>query len=280
MKKHFAVIGYPLEHTMSPFIHNRMLSLNNLQGEYEAILTPPENLKDTVIRLKKYDGFNITIPHKEAMLALVDELDASALTYGAVNTVAKKGNKLVGYSTDAEGFSAALALESIPLSGKVLILGCGGVSRTIATECLIRGCEVTLAARKQSMHKAFSLRDDLKTRLHKNTSCIAIEDICDSYDLAVNGTPVGMYPKTNESVLNENQLKNIKYVFDSVYNPENTALVKLARSLGITAISGMGMLVMQAGKAEYYWYGASFKNEDMKQLIADANNEMRRLFCE
>lgn len=280
MKKRFAVIGFPLKHTMSPFIHNRMFKLNNIEGEYEAILTPPENLGNTVATLRQYDGFNVTIPHKEKLLELVDELSESALTYGAVNTVANKNGRFIGYSTDAEGFSAALELENIPLSGRVLILGCGGVSRTIATECLRRGCDVTLSARKKSMHKAFALRDEFKNRLNKNTSCIAIEEVCESYDLAVNGTPVGMYPNVGESVLNENQLKNIKYVFDSVYNPENTALIELARSLGIKAISGMGMLVMQAAKAEEHWLGVTFKNEDMKQLIADSNNEMRRIFGE
>lgn len=280
MKKRFAVIGYPLKHTMSPFIHNRMFKLNNIEAEYEAILTPPEKLSDTVAVLREYDGFNITIPHKESMLGLADELSDSALTYGAVNTVANKNGRLIGYSTDAEGFASALELESIPLSGKVLILGCGGVSRTIATECLRHGCEVTLAARKKSMHKAFALRDEFKNQLNKNAFCIAIEDICESYDLAVNGTPVGMYPNVGESVLNENQLKNVKYVFDSVYNPENTALVSLARSLGIKAISGMGMLVMQAARAEEHWLGVTFRNEDMKQLIADSNDEMRRIFGE
>lgn len=280
MKKRFAVIGYPLKHTMSPFVHNRMFELNNIKGEYEALLTPPEKLTDTIALLREYDGFNITIPHKESMTKLVDELSESALIYNAVNTVANKNGRLIGYSTDAEGFAAALELENIPLSGRVLILGCGGVSRTIATECIRRGCEVTLAARKQSMHKAVTLSNDLKNKFSKSTDCIAIEDICESYDLAVNGTPVGMYPNKNESVLSENQLKNIKYVFDSVYNPENTALVNLARSLGIKAVSGMGMLVMQAAKAEEHWYGATFKKEDMKQLIADANDEMRRIFGE
>ena len=280
MKKRFAVIGYPLKHTMSPFVHNRMFELNNIKGEYEAILTPPEKLTDTIATLREYDGFNITIPHKESMTKLVDELSESALIYNAVNTVANKNGRLIGYSTDAEGFAAALELENIPLSGRVLILGCGGVSRTIATECIRRGCEVTLAARKQSMHKAVTLSNDLKNKFSKSTDCIASEDICESYDLAVNGTPVGMYPNKNESVLSENQLKNIKYVFDSVYNPENTALVNLARSLGIKAVSGMGMLVMQAAKAEEHWYGATFKKEDMKQLIADANDEMRRIFGE
>ena len=280
MKKRFAVIGFPLKHTMSPFIHNRMFALNNVDGEYEAILTPPEKLTETVDYLKSYDGFNITIPHKENLLNLIDEPSDTALIYGAVNTVANKNGKLIGYSTDAEGFSAALELENIPLAGKVLILGCGGVSRTIATECLLKGCDVTLAARKQSMHKAFALSDDLKNNFNKNTTCIAIEDVCENYDLAVNGTPVGMYPNVGESVLNKNQLKNIKYLFDSVYNPENTAIVTLARSLGVKAVSGMGMLVMQAAKAHEHWFGATFKAEDMKQLIADANDEMRRIFDE
>ena len=280
MKMRFAVIGFPLKHTMSPFIHKRMFALNNIDAEYEAILTPPEKLTETVALLKNYNGFNITIPHKESLLGLVDEPSPSALTYGAVNTVANKNGKLIGYSTDAEGFSAALELENIPISGRVLILGCGGVSRTIATECINRGCEVTLAARKQSMYKAFALSEDLKNRFNKNTTCIAIEDICEGYDLAVNGTPVGMYPKTNDSVLNKNQLKNIKYLFDSVYNPENTALVSLAKSLGVKAISGMGMLVMQAAKAQEYWLGVTFKKEDIKNLITDANEEMRRIFSE
>lgn len=280
MKKRFAVIGFPLKHTMSPFIHNRMFKLNNIEGEYEAILTPPEKLAETVTYLKNYDGFNITIPHKENLLNLVDELTESAVLYGAVNTVANKKGRLIGYSTDAEGFSAALELENIPVSGRVLILGCGGVSRTIATECLSRGCEVTLSARRQSMHKAFALREDFKKRLNKNTTCIAIEDVCETYDLAVNGTPVGMYPNSGNSVLNENQLKNIKYLFDSVYNPENTAIVNLSRSLGVKAISGMGMLVMQAAKAQEHWLGVTFKEDDMKQLIADANDEMRRIFGE
>ena len=115
MKKRFAVIGYPLGHTMSPFIHQRMFELNNIEGEYEAILTPPEKLSETVEMLRAYDGFNITIPHKQALIPLVDEMTETAEIYKAVNTVANKNGKLIGYSTDAEGFVAALELEDIPL---------------------------------------------------------------------------------------------------------------------------------------------------------------------
>lgn len=280
MKKRFAVIGYPLEHTMSPFIHKRMLELNNIDGDYEAILTHPDCLNATTEMLKSYDGFNVTIPHKEAMLSIVDVKTDSALLYGAVNTVVQKNGKFTGHTTDADGFAAALELENIPLKGRVLILGSGGVSRTIATECIKRGCEVTVAIRPSSVKKAEQLYNDLKTIFNKEIKIIDINDICESYDLAVNGTPVGMYPKINESPLTANQLKNIKYLFDSVYNPENTALVSLARSLGIKAISGMGMLVMQAAKAQSLWLGVTFKKEDILKLIADANEEMRRIFSE
>lgn len=276
----YAVIGYPLGHTMSPFIHNRMFKLNGINASYEAILTPPEKLKDTVKMLKSYNGFNVTIPHKEALLSLIDQPTESAKIYKAVNTVANKQGRLLGYSTDAEGFVSALELEDIPLEGKVLILGSGGVSRTIATECAMRGCDITVAVLPTEMDRAKLLSADLKERFIKGATCITLGDIKGDYDLAVNGTPVGMHPNTSDSILNENQLKNIKYVFDAVYNPENTKLTEIARGLGIKAISGMGMLVMQAAKAQQYWYGATFDKQDMKQLIKDANDEMRRLFSE
>lgn len=280
MKKRFAVIGYPLGHTMSPFIHERMFALNNIDAEYRAILTPPEKLTETVEMLKSFDGFNITIPHKQALIPLVDELHETAEIYRAINTVANRDGKLIGYSTDADGFTAALALEDIPLNGKVLICGSGGVSRTIATECVRYGCDVTFAVQPSDLPSAKALTDDLKERFSKDAAYIALEDITEDYDLAVNGTPVGMHPNTDASVLTEEQLKHVKYLFDAVYNPENTKLITTARALGIKAVSGMSMLVMQAAKAEEHWYGATFKKEDMKQLVADANLEMRKLFNE
>lgn len=280
MKKHFAVIGYPLGHTMSPFIHNRLFQLNGIDGEYQAILTHPDELKNTVGKLSKFDGFNITIPHKEALVDLVDELDKTAKIYGAVNTVANKGGKLVGYSTDADGFKAALELEDIPLKGDVLVCGAGGVSRTIATECVRCGLNVTLAVRQSGTERAKKLANDLEKDFSAKVAVITYDQIEKNYDLLVNGTPVGMYPNENASILNEEQLKHFKYVFDSVYNPEQTCLIKLAQKLNIKAVSGMGMLVMQAAKAQEHWFGVTFEKEDMKQLISDANEQMRRIFNE
>lgn len=287
MENKFAVIGFPLGHTMSPFIHKKLFELSQLDATYEAFETHPDLLKEKVDFLKAFKGFNITIPHKETIIPFIDRLDSSAEIYGAVNTVAIKDGILTGYNTDADGFKAALALENIPLRGKVLLCGCGGVARTIAIESVRCGCEVTIAVRNRSA-RALSLVNEIKTGFGANIRLKTIldgenpikpvSDLDEEFDLAVNGTSVGMYPKTNGSVLQDSLLLKTKAVFDTVYNPENTLLTKRAGALGVKAVSGMGMLVMQAAKAHQHWYGAEFKDSDMKELIAKANDEMRRLF--
>lgn len=278
MKKKFGLIGYPLGHTMSPFIHKHLFEITNTYATYEAIETPPERLKEQVDLLRSFDGFNITIPHKESVIPLLDSLGESANLYGAVNTVSRENGLLTGYSTDAYGFSAALKLANIPLSGKVLILGCGGVARTFATECLLNGCEVTIAVRPSSLLRAKALLFDLKERFTTTAEVITPNEITGEYSLAVNGTPLGMYPNINSSPLSLKQMEGIKYFFDAVYNPEDTLFIKTARNLGKKAISGMGMLVLQAAKAHQHWYGANFNPNDITRLIALSNEEMRRIF--
>ncbi len=279
MKKHFAVIGYPLGHTMSPFIHARLFALQGIDATYEAISTHPDSLAETVAYLKtNFDGFNITIPHKQTILPFLDEWGETAKLYRAVNTVAIQNGRLIGHSTDADGFAAALSLSDIPLTGSVLICGAGGVARTIATECLRRGCSVTFAVQPSDLVGATALAEELQLKYQQPVYSLPLSQVNGVYNLAVNGTPVGMFPKTNASPLTEAQLANISFVFDAVYNPEHTRLVQYANAMGKTAVSGMSMLVMQAAKAQEHWFGSSFNKEDMKQLVADANAEMRRLF--
>lgn len=278
MKKRYAVIGHPLGHTMSPFIHNRLFKLGGINATYEAIPTPPESLSQTIELLKKYDGFNITIPHKSAVLPFLSEVTPDAKLYGAVNTVKVCGENLIGNSTDAQGFLGALEVENVPLKGNVLILGCGGASRTIATECAKQGLSITLAVRQSSMNKATALAKDIENLFGRTVNCTDILNPVGNFDLAVNGTPVGMHPNPNECPLSDDVLKNIPFVFDAVYNPCDTLLVKKAKAFGNTAVSGMGMLVMQAAKAQEFWYGATFKKDDLLTLIKDANDEMGRLF--
>lgn len=279
MQKHFAVIGHPIGHTMSPFLHKKMFSLRKIDATYEALPIPPEELKASIPLLKTYDGFNVTIPHKESVLKFMSQLGESATLYRAVNTVVNRDGLFIGHSTDAEGFTAALELEDIPLKGSVLICGSGGVSRTMATECLRAGCKVTFAVRPTSLPKAGLLAEELGKRFNTVVCCLSLLDITGEYDLAINGTSVGMHPHSDATVLTENQLKKISYVFDAVYNPENTKLVDLARKVGVKkAISGMGMLVLQAAKSEEHWLGVTFTKQEILELISQANAEMRRIF--
>ena len=278
MQKKFAVIGFPLTHTMSPFIHKRLFELNGLNCRYDVIEIPPEKLCENANFLKTLDGYNITIPHKEAIIPLIDKLDASATTYNAVNTVKSENNISVGYNTDATGFKNALALEDIPFCGKMLICGAGGVARTVAIEAAKNNLDITVAVRNTSSCRALNLKNELKIRFNTEISLITLDDVKSEFDIAVNGTPLGMYPNINSSPLKTEQLKNIKYLFDTVYNPTETLLVKNAKSVGVKAINGMGMLVLQAAKAQNIWYGAEFNSNDLKQLIEDAKNETERIF--
>ena len=133
--KKFAVIGHPIGHTMSPFIHTRLFELSGVDAEYTKLDIAPENLEyEYKNTLSKLDGYNITIPHKQNIIPLINEIDSKAEMYGSVNTVANYNGIAKGYTTDPDGFLKALDASGIVLSGRVLILGCGGVARTMAYE--------------------------------------------------------------------------------------------------------------------------------------------------
>lgn len=280
MKQKFAVIGHPIGHTMSPFIHKNLFELQKRNVEYLVFDIHPDSLKqEFYVNLKSLDGFNITIPHKEAILPLIDEVDESALKYNAVNCVLNKNGKTYGCSTDAFGFTKALETAGIPLVGKVLVLGAGGAARTLAREATDNSCAVTVAVRDSNTSKAEALTDWLNSH-NDNASFTTINNINGKYDLVINATPVGMYPNTDACILTEEQLKNCSAVFDAVYNPEKTKLLKMAENLGLKTVGGISMLVWQAVKAHEFWYGAKFDLKDIEKLITDANREMTRLFYE
>ena len=280
MKQKFAVIGHPIGHTMSPFIHIKLFELQQKCVEYSVFDIHPDCLSEKFyVNLKSLDGFNITIPHKETILSLIDEVDESALKYNAVNCVLNKNGKTYGCSTDAFGFTKALETAGVLLTGKVLVLGAGGAARTLAREASDRGCEVTVAVRDGGTSKAKILTDWLNAHNGK-ASFTTINKVNGKFDLVINATPIGMYPNTDACPLTEEQLINCSAVFDAVYNPEETNLLKMAENLGLKTVGGMSMLVWQAVKAHEFWYGAEFNVKDIEKLIADANQEMTRIFYE
>ena len=245
-QKRYAVIGHPIGHTMSPFIHKRLFEMRDIDADYGVYDIPTEDLIGKIQELKSLDGFNITIPHKQAIIPFLKQMDQKASLYQSVNTV-KNNGCLEGYTTDPDGFLSALGQAGIPLKGRVVILGTGGVARTIAYEATMAGCFVMLAVRRKSLSHAASLSGALRNDVHNgDTETCRLDCLSGHIDLLINATPVGMYPQIDEMPVGREILENTEYVFDAVYNPMETKLLKTARECGCKVLGGISMLVLLA----------------------------------
>ncbi len=276
--KTYAIIGYPLGHTLSPNIHERLFKLSGREANYVKMEIPPEELISRYDELSQLGGFNITIPHKVPIIDYCDRLDEGAARYGSVNCL-KNGDEKVGYNTDVLGFTKSIDLMGATLSSKVLLIGCGGVGRMMAIETALKGGDLTIAVLKTDKELAeavvseiMTMKSDAKVKIvYIGGNVISAEDFDETpdFDLLVNASPIGMFPKVDRIPCDENLLDGVKFVFDVVYNPRDTLLTKTAEKHGIKAMSGMAMLVLQAVAAHEIWNGSQFEEADIKQLISD-----------
>lgn len=274
--KKFAVIGHPIGHTMSPFIHTRLFALSGIDAEYTKLDIAPENLayeyKNT---LSKLDGYNITIPHKQNIIPLINEIDSKAKMYGSVNTVANYNGTAKGYTTDPDGFLKALDAAGIMLSGRVVIVGCGGVARTMAYETALKNLPVLFAVRIEDIKIAENLCCEIKNTIKdaKADYC-TIPELEGEIDVLVNATPIGMFPRIDAQPVSDEIIKKSANVFDAVYNPLETVLIKKARANGANAVGGMSMLVWQAVVSHEHWDDSTYAVEDINKLCIDSANEL------
>ena len=249
MKK-AAVIGFPVKHSWSPTIHNYWIKEHGISGEYEKIEVHPNDLKSLVISKKEqgFSGLNITIPHKEKVTEICDELSESARVLQAVNLITFKNNIIYGDNTDGGGFVESLKEDfpDINLSSlRIGILGAGGAAKSIA-----------LSLSKENPKKIFVFNRNIdraeklleKVNFHAaeplNIDDINLKKL--SIDLLINATPVGMAGMTDTNFINFKNIRGIEFFADIVYNPENTESMSLARSQNIKTIGGLGMLLYQA----------------------------------
>lgn len=276
--KHYGILGHPLKHTMSPYLHEALFRLSGkTDAEYAVYDFAPNELAEKREFLRSLDGLNITIPYKIEMLSCADRLSRETELFQSVNCFANQDGTVVGYNTDVDGFLRAVAELGGDLSGKVLLLGAGGVAQTIAVAAAEAGAELCIAVRESDLGAARNLAERV-TQFGKPVRVTTTEQIGGTFDLLINATPVGMYPRTDASPVPEQVVKNVKAVFDAVYNPKETELYRIAKSLRIPAATGMSMLVYQAVKAHEIWYGAKFRAEDVRNLIADASKYMEETF--
>lgn len=274
--KKFAVIGHPIGHTMSPFIHTRLFALSGIDAEYTKLDIAPENLAQEYQKtLLKLDGYNITIPHKQNIIPLIDEIDSKAKMYGSVNTVANRDGIAKGYTTDPDGFLKALDASGIVLSGRVVILGCGGVARTMAYEVALKNLPVLFAVRIEDVKIAESLCEEIKNTISgaKAEYC-TIPQLEGDIDVLVNATPIGMFPRVEAQPVSDEIINKSANVFDAVYNPLETVLIKKAKANGANAVGGMSMLVWQAVVSHEHWDGSTYAVDDINKLCLDSANEL------
>ena len=281
MKK-YALIGHPLGHSLSPQIHARLMELAGIDGSYEKLDIPPEELKNRFAELSELDGFNVTIPYKVDIIPYCGRQDMSAARFGSVNCV-KNGTEKVGYNTDVFGFTRSIDMLGASLASHVLVIGCGGVGRMIAAEAAYSGGDVTVAVLPDFLIDAEKTISGIKSRMPRarmkaveiKNSTLSAEDFggnVPGFELLINASPVGMFPKVDAMPCTKDILERCGSVFDVVYNPKETLLTKTAHELGKPAMTGMAMLVLQAAAAQEIWNGCKFGSDDLKTLIADMEN--------
>jgi len=256
-----ALIGDPVEHSMSPVMHNTAYKELGLDYVYIPFRVKPEGLEPAVAGLRALNvrGFNVTIPHKVSVIPWLDGLDPLAEKIGAVNTVVNTDGELRGYNTDAEGFLQALLEHGIKPKGKrIAVLGAGGASRAITYIMVGKGARVTILNRQQELDWAEDIAQLIRKDLGKEVKVYELGQLAgaiENVDILVNATSVGMSPAAEESPVPAHLLNKIPAVFDIVYNPMETRLLREAKAAGARVIGGVDMLVWQGALAFEKWTG-------------------------
>jgi len=262
---HLGLIGYPLRHSLSPEIHIAALKACGLEGDYSLFPVSPDDkqgLKSLLncVRAGEITGLNVTIPHKQNVIPLLDKLTPTAQAIGAVNTIYLRDDRLIGDNTDALGFSADLKkflTTETQRHGDInaLVLGAGGSARAVVYALVNSGWNVTIAARR--IEQAQELAASFTNYELQITNYESFIHHPSTFNLIVNTTPLGMTPNADQSPWPENLPFPNAAVYDLVYNPRETKLVHNARSQGLPATTGLGMLIEQAALAFELWTGCN-----------------------
>jgi shikimate dehydrogenase len=270
------LIGYPVGHSLSPRIQNAALQSCSLEGEYVLFPVPPDDhnglrvLLDQV-RAGLIHGLNVTIPHKQNVIPLMDELTATAKAIGAVNIIYIQNNKLIGDNTDAAGFLADLEKLTAETQrhedSKALVLGAGGSARSVVYALQTDHWSVTVAARRiEQAHELAGQFENLRTME------LNLRNLQDAQaELIVNTTPLGMTPNVDQSPWpDELPFPKDAAIYDLVYNPRETKLFKAARAQGLRSATGLGMLLEQAALGFEVWTGHKPSREILRAAVQES----------
>lgn len=256
MKKWYAVIGNPIEHSLSPLMHNTWMTEEARDAAYLPLHVLPENLEQafTGMKILGISGFNITIPHKETIIPLLDELDPLAKKMGAVNTVVRlEDGRYKGYNTDGLGFVKSLedAVGTQHKDKRVLVIGAGGASRGICF-ALVQEGYTNIAIANRTVSKAQAICNEL----HTNAEALSLEEAAtrlDEFGIIVQTTSAGLNHSEFTLPLSLENLSKTAIVADIVYNPLMTPFLAQSKEQGATVVTGLGMFIHQGALAYSYW---------------------------
>ncbi len=270
------ILGYPLDHTLSPTMHNAAFAALGLDWAYVPWSVPPDRLGEALRGLRalsNFAGANVTVPHKEAILPHLDDLTPGARAVGAVNTIVRVSDRLTGHTTDGAGLLAGLAeaLGFRPGEAHIVIVGAGGGARAAAFALAAAGAR-RLAILSRSEGRARALAADLEAAapavetvaypLHE----FPADQILGSADLVLNATPVGLHAG-DPSPLDLARCRPSAVAYDLVYNPPETGFLLEARARGLRAANGLGMLVHQGAAAFALWTGRPAPSDVMRRAL-------------
>jgi shikimate dehydrogenase len=273
MTRIYGIIGDPVTHSLSPLMHNTAFKAMGLNCIYIPFQVKKTELKAAIegIRALNIHGLNVTMPHKLTIIPLIDRLDPLAERIGAVNTVINNEGTLTGYNTDAHGFIRALLDNGInPQGKKVVVFGAGGVSRAICFALAEKDCVISIVnrtidrARKLAKLISIASRHDVKSfGMFRENQCEAL----DKADIVVNATNVGMGETIGESMVIAGLLSSSMVVFDTIYHPIETQLLRDAKKIGAQVIDGLDMLLWQGVISFGKWTGLDAPFELMKNEL-------------
>jgi shikimate dehydrogenase len=269
------LIGNPVEHSMSPKMHNAAFRKLGLNYVYIAVRVDNDKVKEAIegIRAFHIKGANVTVPHKINVMQFLDEIDPVAENIGAINTILNKDGHLYGTNTDGIGAVRSFKEEGVELEDKkIVMIGAGGVARPLIYNFALKAKDFVLfdiaEGIVQTLAQELNRKIKVQIRGFKSDPAKIAKELQDA-DIFINATPVGMHPKENESIISKNSLRKDLTVFDVVYNPLETKLIKESKSVGAKAIPGVMMLVYQGVAAFELWTGQKAPVPLMKQMVLE-----------
>jgi len=284
MARSVALLGYPLGHSISPLFQQAAFDYYQLDVRYELWETEPSQLEAAVARLRQPSvlGANVTIPYKEAVMILLDDVDGLARDIGAVNSIVNRDGRLTGYNTDAEGFVRTLRQEGRfdPQGKQVVLLGAGGVAKAVSFVLVREGVSsLAVVNRISDFHLAEALVTSLRWQGDPNMEIAALRweeigfgDVISGCDLVVNCTSIGMRHSSTEgqAPLEARLIPGGTLVYDVVYNPVETPLLREAKKAGARVLGGLPMLVYQGAASFTMWTGKEAPLETMLETAKQA----------